>query len=114
MSEARSFPSEFNAYLTLLLVGEKVSPRGDPFLGYKTLAELGERCSFLDSGEKIGWRNRRGKRERKRLYTRQDSRRGFREILKARLSLAVGKALSAADARKRKQAGRQAVRQVGR
>lgn len=35
---------------------------------------------------------------------RQDSRRGFREILKARLSLvAVGKkALSAADARKRR------------
>ena len=43
-----------------------------------------------------------GKRERER-YTRQDSRRGFREILKARLSLvAVGKALSAADARKRR------------
>lgn len=42
-----------------------------------------------------------GERER---YTRQDSRRGFREILKARLSLvAVGKkALSAADARKRR------------
>lgn len=44
-----------------------------------------------------------GERERER-YTRQDSRRGFREILKARLSLvAVGKkALSAADARKRR------------
>lgn len=44
-----------------------------------------------------------GVRERER-YTRQDSRRGFREILKARLSLvAVGKkALSAADARKRR------------
>lgn len=46
-----------------------------------------------------------GERERERdIYTRQDSRRGFREILKARLSLvAVGKkALSAADARKRR------------
>lgn len=44
-----------------------------------------------------------GERERE-IYTRQDSRRGFREILKARLSLvAVGKkALSAADARKRR------------
>lgn len=44
-----------------------------------------------------------GEEREREIYTRQDSRRGFREILKARLSLvAVGKALSAADARKRR------------
>lgn len=53
-------------------------------------------------GEKNWLEEAESSRREREIYTRQDSRRGFREILKARLSLAVGKALSAADARKRR------------